>query len=158
MQKYIILAVVALTLCFAPVSSAQAYAGSATRRPEHDKLALFVGKWAVEADFKPSDKSSGGKSKWTEACEWFEGDYALICHSEGDFGGHLFKEISVMAFDEAEGTYVYFETNNHDENDLWRGKVEGDTWTWNEEGMTHGKPTKMRFTQRFFRSLDSVQA
>ena len=154
MQKYIVLAVVAPTLCIAPVFLAQSHDGSATRRPEHDKLALFVGKWAVEADFKPSDTNPGGKSKWTELCEWVEGDYALMCHSVGDFGGHPFKEISVTAFDETEGTYVYFETNNNNQNDLWRGKMEDDTWTWNKKGIAHGKPTEMRFTQRL--SADSI--
>lgn len=152
MQKYIVfVVVVALTLCVTPVMSAQ---GSQASPPsEHDKLALFVGRWAAEADFKPSKTSSGGKSKWTETCEWFEGSYALNCHSEGDFGGHPFKEISVMAYDAPKKTYVYFETNNSDESDLWRGNVEGDTWTWIENGMTNGKPTQMRFTQRF--SADS---
>jgi hypothetical protein len=147
-------AVVVWALWPAGALLAQVPAGPSKPGSEHEKLALFVGKWAAEADFKPSDTSSGGKSNWTEACEWFEGNYALNCHSEGEFGGHPFKEISVMAYDEPEKTYVYFETNNSDESDLWRGKVEGDTWTWTEKGMTHGKPTQMRFTQRF--SADSI--
>ena len=64
--------------------------------PVHEKLAVFLGKWAAEADFKPSKTSSGGKSNWTEVCQWLEGN-ALLCHSEGEFGGHPVKEVSVMA-------------------------------------------------------------
>lgn len=122
--------------------------------PGHEKLSVFVGKWAAEAEFKPSKTSSGGKSNWTEACEWLDGNYALLCHSEGEFGGHPVKEISVMAYDASQKGYVYFETNKSDESDLWRGKVEGDTWTWSEKSVEHGKPSEMRFTQRF--SGDSI--
>jgi hypothetical protein len=153
MKRRIILAVVVgWILSLAPAILAQTSVNSAT--PGHEKLALFVGKWVAEADFKPSKTSSGGKSNWTEACEWLEGNYALLCHSEGEFGGHPVKEISVMAYDASQKTYVYFETNNNDESDLWRGKVEGDTWTWSEKSMSHGKPSEMRFTQRF--SADSI--
>lgn len=149
MRKLIILVVVvALPLCVNQMMLAQAPAGLPTPGPEHDKLASFVGKWAAEADFKPNETSSGGKSSWTETCEWFEGNYALICHSEGEFGGRPLREVSVMAYGAAEKSYVYFETNSRDQSDLWRGKVEGDTWTWSEKGMTRGKPTQMRFTQR----------
>jgi hypothetical protein len=133
---------------------AQVPAGPPKLGSEHEKLGLFVGRWAAEADFKPSETSSGGKSKWTETCQWFEGNFALNCHSEGEFRGHPVKEISVMAYDEAAKTYVYFETNNSHESDLWRGKVDGDTWTWTEKGMTHGKPTQTRFTQRI--SADTI--
>jgi hypothetical protein len=150
MKKHIILiVVVGLALCLAPMMSAQASAGSSKTGAEREKLALFVGKWSAEADFKSSGTSSGGKSKWTETCDWFEGNFALNCHSEGEFGGHPVKGISVMAYDASQKTYVYFETNDSDESDLWRGKAEGDTWTWSEKSTTNGKPSEMRFTQRF---------
>ena len=136
-------------LCLAPTMSAQASAGSPKTGAARERLALFVGKWSAEADFKSSGTNSGGKSNWTETCEWFGGNFALNCHSEGEFGGHPVKEISVMAYDVSQKTYVYFETNNSDESGLWRGKVEGDTWTWSEKTMEHGKPSEMRFTQRF---------
>jgi hypothetical protein len=133
---------------------AQVPAGPSKPSSEHEKLALFAGKWAAEADFKPSESSSGGKSKWTETCEWFEGNFALNCHSDGEFGGHSVKEISVMAYDKAAKTYVYFETNNSDESDLWRGKVDGDIWIWTEKGIAQGKSTQTRFTQRV--SADTI--
>ena len=138
----------ACALCLVCTLLAQAPAGPSKPGSEHDKLALFVGKWAAEADFKPSETGSGGKSSWTETCEWFEGSFALNCHSEGEFGGHSVKEISVMAYDDRAKTYVYFEASNSDESDLWRGTVDGNTWTWIEKGMAQGKPTQTRFTQR----------
>ena len=153
MKRRIILAVVVGWISsLAPAILAQTPASSTA--PGHEKLAVFVGKWTAEADFKPSKTRPGGKSNWTEACEWLEGNYALLCHSEGEFGGHPVKEVSVMAYDASQKTYVYFETNNSDESDVWRGKAEGDTWTWSEKSMEHGKPSEMRFTQRF--SADSI--
>lgn len=148
MTRRITLTLVVACISLLP-SAILAQTSTSSVPPGHEKLAVFVGKWAAEADFKPSKTSSGGKSTWTEACEWLEGNYALLCHSEGEFGGHPVKEISVMAYDASQKSYVYFETNNSDETDLWRGKVEGATWTWSEKSVEHGKPSEMRFTQRF---------
>lgn len=147
-------AAVLWAFCFVSAVLAQIPTNPSKPGAEHEKLATFVGKWAAEADFKSSDSSSGAKSNWTETCQWFDGNYALNCHSEGDFGGRPFKEISVKAYNEAEKGYVYFETNSIQETDLWQGKVDGDTWTWTEKSVTHGRLTETRFTQRF--SGDSI--
>lgn len=149
-RKTIAAVIIAWALCATQIILAQATSGAAVTGGGHEKLAAFVGKWVAEGDFKPNGTSSGGKSSWTEACEWLEGNYALLCRSEGEFGGHSIKEISVMAYDASQKMYVYFETNRSDESDLWHGKAEGDTWTWSEKSMEHGKPSEMRFTQRFF--------
>ena len=133
-------------LFLVPATLAQSAPGSPKPGSEHDKLAFFVGKWVAEASFRSAEGSSQ-KSTWTEVCQWFEGNYALICHTEGEFGGHPVREISVEAYDAAAKTYVYFETNNGDESGLWRGKLEGNTWTWKQKSSMNGKPADMRFTQ-----------
>jgi len=102
---------------------------------------------------KGERETPGREDKWS--CNY--AGRPLNCHSEGDFGGHPFKEISVMSYNEPEKSYVYFETNSNHESDLWHGKVDGDTWTWTEKGIMHGKPTQTRFTQRF-RRFDTLQA
>jgi hypothetical protein len=89
-MKRRIAVVVVWALCFVGAALAQTPASTSKKGSEHEKLALFVGKWSAEADFKPSETSSDGKAKWTETCKWFEGNFALTCDSEGEFGGrHL---------------------------------------------------------------------
>lgn len=128
------------------VALAQAPSGPPKPGPEHQKLAYFVGKWVSEGDTKPSAYGPGGKFTFTETCEWYDGNFALICHSEGKVGEGAFKGLSVMSYDLAEKTYIYFETNTIGENVFSRGSVAGDTWTWNNQSTMNGKPTRARFT------------
>lgn len=147
MKKHMIFALVAM-LAFALVGAAlaQAPAGPPKPGPEHQKLAFFAGKWVSEGDMKPGPMGPGGKFTATETCEWFDGSFALVCHSEGKFDQGSFKGLSVMGYDSSEKTYVYFETNSMGENVFSRGSVEGDTWTWNNKGTMNGKPIRARFT------------
>jgi len=125
---------------------AQQPSGPPKPGPEHQKLAYFVGKWTSEGEAKPSEFGPGGKFSAVDRCDWFDGHFAVICHSEGKFGEDTFKGLSVMSYDTAEKTYMYFETNSAGENVFSRGSVAGDTWTWNNTSMMNGKPVRARFT------------
>ncbi len=125
---------------------AQAPAGPLQPGPEHKRLAYFAGKWTTEAELKPSSFGPGGKYTATDTCEWLAGGFSLVCHSEGKTPMGELKAISIMGYDPAEKTYVYFETNSYGETVFSRGTVEGDTWTWTNEAKVEGKPTRMRFT------------
>ncbi len=147
MKKHTILTLAAV-LAFAWVAAALAQAPSGPPKPgpEHQRLAYFVGKWSSEGETKPSAYGPGGKYSFTETCEWFAGGFAVVCHTEGKFGEGAMKGLSVMSYDTAEKTYVYFETNNFGENVFSRGTVEGDTWIWNNQSTSNGKTTRARFT------------
>ena len=125
---------------------AQQPSGPPKPGPEHQKLAYFAGKWASEGETKASAFGPAGKFTGSETCEWFDGNFALICRSEGKFGDTTFKGLSVMGYDAAEKTYVYFETNTFGETVFSRGSVAGDTWTWNNTSTMNGKPVHARFT------------
>lgn len=125
---------------------AQGPTGPPKPGPEHQKLAFFVGKWTSNAEAKPGPLGPGGKYTANETCEWFDGGFAVVCRSEGKFGDVPTKALTVTSYDPAEKTYVFFETTNSGENIFARGKVEGDTWTWNNQGTADGKPWKARFT------------
>lgn len=147
MNKRMILAVVmVLALAVVGAGLAQGPSGPPKPGPEHQKLAYFAGKWASEGEAKASEFGPGGKFTGAETCEWFEGKFALVCRSEGKFGETTFKGLSVWSYDTGEKTYVFFETNSAGENIFSRGKVDGDTWTWNNQGTAEGKPWKARFT------------
>ncbi len=137
---------IALVLMFVGVALAQAPSGPPKPGPEHQKLAYFAGKWASEGDTKPSPFGPAGKFTSTETCEWFDGNFALVCHSEGKMQEGSFKGLSVMGWDPAEKTYTYFATSTLGEIVFSRGTVQGDTWTWNNESKMNGKPIRARFT------------
>lgn len=135
-----------LVLLFAAHGMAQAPADPPKPGPEHQKLAYFVGKWDTEGDMKPGTFGPGGKITSTQSCEWFDGDFALVCHSDARTQTGSVKGLSIMAWDPAAKTYTYFSTNSEGRGTFSRGTVEGDTWTWNSESKMNGKPVVVRFT------------
>jgi len=144
-KKALFLAVmIALVWPFVGLGLAQAPAGPPKPGPEHQKMAYFAGSWESEADMKPSPFGPGGKFTYTQTCEWFDGNFALVCHTEGKT--QPVKGLSIMTWDTAAKTYTYFETNSMGQGLFSRGTVEGDTWTWNSESKMNGKPVMTRFT------------
>lgn len=136
-----------LVLLFVALGMAQAPAGPPKPGPEHQKLAYFAGKWTNEGDMKPSSFGPGGKFSSTSSCEWFDGNFAVVCHSDGtSLQTGSIKGLSIMGWDPAAKTYTYFSTNSWGQGAFSRGTVEGDTWTWNNESKMNGKPVVVRFT------------
>src|SRR5215471_15027141 len=146
-KKALILAVnVSLVLLFVALGLAQAPAGPPKPGPEHQKLAYFAGRWTSEGDMKPSQFGPGGRLTFTQTCEWFDGNFALVCHSDGQSQAGSVKGLSIMGWDPAAKTYTYYSTNTLGQSTFSRGTVEGDTWTWNNETKINGKPMMVCFT------------
>jgi len=135
-----------LILLSAGLAMAQSSAGPPKPGPEHQKLAYFAGKWDIDADMKPSTFGPGGKAKYKQSCDWFEGNFAMVCHFDGTMQTGLLKGLSIMGWDPGAQTYTYFSTNSLGQGTFSRGTVEGDTWTWNNETKMNGKPVVIRFT------------
>ena len=138
-------AVLLFAFCISVVR-AQAPSEAPKPGPEEQKLAFFVGKWVSDADMKPSAFGPGGKVNFTETCEWFAGNFSLVCHSEAAMFGTTIKGLSVMGYDGGDKTYVYFETNSMGQNTFSRGTVDGDTWTWTGDSKMNGQTMHSRFT------------
>ena len=116
--------------------------------PEIKKLDAFAGSWTLEGDMKPGPMGPGGKMTETEKCEWMEGGFFLVCHSDfkssmGDGTG-----ISVMGYSADDKAYTYREFNSWGEFDDSRGSVDGDTWTWTSDEKMGGMTMKGRFTMK----------
>ena len=109
---------------------------------EHAKLAYFARKWVSEAEVKPSAFGPGGKFTFTESCEWLPGKSAILCQSKGNMMGGEYHGLSVMSYDTAEKSYIYYETNNWGENICSQGSVDGDTWTWTNHSEMNGKTVR----------------
>jgi hypothetical protein len=124
-----------------PATGAQTPESLPKHGAEHEKLAYFVGKWIYEEDVKTTAYSRIGKYVYTESCEWFAGEFAVICKSHNQNGTPI--GLSIMGYDLREKTYTYFQTRSNGESAFQRGTIDGDTWTWIDDlKITHGRFTE----------------
>ena len=118
--------------------------------PELKKLDVFAGSWTLEGTMKPSSMGPGGEiMKENEKCEWMEGSFFLVCHSDykGSMGGGV--GLSVMGYSPDDKAYTYREFNSMGEFEDSKGTVEGDTWTWIGDEKMGGTTMKGRFTMKW---------
>jgi hypothetical protein len=116
--------------------------------PEHQRLGYFVGKWTSEGDIKPGPMGPGGKISSTDTCDWFEGRFAIVCHSDGRTPMGATKSIGILAYSSEERVYTYYgiENSSMAMASIPRGTVKGDTWTYTDESVMGGKKIKSRVT------------
>lgn len=116
--------------------------------PENKKLGYFVGKWTTEGEMKASPMGPGGKITSTDTCEWFDGGFAVICHSNGTTPMGPSKSLGIMSYSPEEKVYTYYglDNTNMAMTSVPHGTVEGDTWTYTDESMMGGQKVKSRVT------------
>jgi hypothetical protein len=114
--------------------------------PEHKKLDIFAGSWTLDGDMKPGPMGPGGKMTETEKCEWMDGGFFLVCHS--DFKGTMGNGsgASYMGYSNDDKAYTYREFNSWGEFTDAKGSVDGDTWIWTSDEKMGGMTMKGRFT------------
>jgi hypothetical protein len=114
--------------------------------PEHAKLGYFVGKWKAEGDVKPGPMGPGGKMTSTDTCEWFEGQYSVICRSEGKTPMGPSKSIGILGYSTEDKAYTYYGVDNSGMTmaSVPKGTRQGDTWTYTDEGTMGGQKYKSR--------------
>jgi hypothetical protein len=83
---------------------------------------------------------------YTETCEWYEGGFALLCHSDGTGPMGKMKGLSILTYKPEEKAYVYMGISNIGEAETSKGTVRGKTWNWTGESKAAGKTFKNRFT------------
>jgi len=107
-----------------------------------------VGKWAHTGEMKPGPMGPGGKMSWTDTCEWFEGGFAVVCRSEGKGPMGPMKGIGILGYSPEEKVYTYFGADNSPMamTSVPKGTVQGDTWTYHDEGVMGGQKFKTRVT------------
>jgi len=116
--------------------------------PEHKKLDIFAGSWTLEGDMKPGPMGPGGKMTESEKCEWMEGGFYLVCHSDFKSSMGNGSGISVMGYSADEKSYTYREFNSWGEFDDSKGSIDGDTWTWTSDEKMGGMSMKGKFTMK----------
>lgn len=116
--------------------------------PEHERLGFFAGHWKFEGEMKEGPMGPGGKVTMSDRCEWFDGGFGLVCHSEGESPmGHA-KGLGIMTYSPAKRAYTYYGIDSMGYSDYATGQVEGDTWTYSSAGEMEGKKIQTRVTIR----------
>lgn len=114
--------------------------------PELKKLDVFVGTWTLDGTMKASAMGPGGTMTESEKCEWMEGAFYLVCHSDykGSMGAGV--GLSVMGYSTDDKAFTYREFSSDGEFVDSRGTLDGDTWSWTNEEKMGGMTMKGRFT------------
>lgn len=115
---------------------------------DHKKLEVFAGTWTLDGDLKPGPMGGGGKMTETEKCEWMDGSFFLMCHSEYKTTMGDASAVSVMGFSTDDKTYTYHEFNSMGEHMEAKGALDGDTWVWTGDDKMNGATVKDRFTMK----------
>ena len=115
--------------------------------PGHDKLGYFLGNWKSEGDVKESPFGPAGKFSTKDHCDWFDGKFAVVCHSDGKGPTGPTKSIGILGYNGEEKVYTYYGVGNDGMTmmSIPRGTVQGDTWTYDDESMMGGKTMKSRY-------------
>jgi hypothetical protein len=116
--------------------------------PEFKKLDVFAGTWTLDGSMKPGMMGPGGSMTETEKCEWMEGGFYVVCHSDYKSSMGNGVGLSVLGYSADEKAYTYREFNSFGEFDDSRGTVDGDTWTWTSDEKMEGMTMKGRFTMK----------
>jgi hypothetical protein len=141
--------ITSLTACVALLGFQFAYAQAPSAPkpgPEHARLGYFVGTWKTDGEMKPSEMGPGGKMTGTDKCEWFEGKFSVVCHSEGTSPMGPGKSIGILGYSPDDKAYTYYGVDNSGMtmSTVPHGTLQGDTWTYNDESMMGGKKVKTR--------------
>jgi len=131
-----------LTLSFAAAQEG----GAPKPTPEHKRLGYFVGTWHTEGEIKPGPMGPGGKMSGTDKCSWYEGGFAVVCHSEGTSPMGPAKTLAILGYSAEEKVYTYSATDSAGMamTTVPRGTLQGDTWTYDDESMMGGQKVKSR--------------
>ena len=136
-----------MILAAALILAAAAMAQDAPKpAPELKKLDVFVGTWALDGTMKPGMMGPGGTMTENEKCEWMDGSFYLVCHSEYKSSMGNGVGLSVMGYSTEDKAYTYREFSSTGEFVDSRGKLDGDTWTWTNDEKMSGMSMKGRFT------------
>ena len=116
--------------------------------PAQARLAYFVGKWKAQGEVKPGPMGPGGKITTTDDCQWFEGKFSVICRSEGTTPNGPTRSIGILGYSTEEKVYTYYGVDNSAMvmASVPKGTRQGDTWTYNDEGVMGGQKYKSRVT------------
>jgi len=147
MRKAGTLFAVASLLFLAGTARAAESEGAPGPTPEQKELGYFVGTWTSEGMVKENPFMPAGKMTSTDHCEWFEGGYAVVCHTDGSGPMGAMKGLGIMGYNNDEKVYTYFgvDSTGWAQTTIPRGKKDGSDWAFDDEMTMGDKKIKNRY-------------
>lgn len=124
---------------FFAASVTLAAAPKPTPTAEHQRLALFVGKWKLAGTF------SGTLFHAEETCEWFHGGFAVLCRVSSPDGG---QELAIFTYNRVTKSYGYYSINDSGNVNSQHGSVQGDVWTFVADSSAPGNNARVMVKPR----------
>ena len=126
--------------------SAQSAPAAPTPGPEHKRLEVFVGKWTGTGKSLASPYGPAGPISSTDTYAWLPGGFFMAHHWDVKQGATIIKGMEVMGYDAKTKTYTSTFFDNAGNTGVFKGSVQGTTWTWTGDTEVAGKPLKERCT------------
>lgn len=99
--------------------------------PEAQRLASLVGSWQDENTAPPSKFGPGGKEKGTSNCEWFTGNFQVVCRAEATSEqGRTVASMMTIGWHPGLKTYLVQGIDSSGMTVQMTGTVSGNTWTF----------------------------
>jgi len=114
--------------------------------PEQKKLGFLVGNWKVTSQTVTNPFSPAGQYQGTLACEWFNGNFHVVCHFDGKGAAGAYRELDVFGFDAEAKAYFLYAVDGTGFNGTAQGRVKDNTWRFVFQLRTAGKPMGIRLT------------
>ena len=115
---------------------------------EHERLSFFVGKWTSAGEIMENTmEMPTGKFTGSDHCEWFDGNFAVVCKSEGNGPMGETKGLGIMSYSPMAGVYTYYGTDSTGMamTTIPLGKVDGKTWVYDDEAKMGDETVKNRY-------------
>ena len=117
-----------------------------TPGPEVKALAYFVGKWKTEGDLKAGPMGPAGKVTTNDTCEWFTGNFQVVCRGDVSTPAGRMTGMSVMAYSAGDKAYTYYGIDSMGMSELSKGQKKGNTWTFGSMSHVGGQSFQSRYT------------
>src|SRR6476620_553075 len=125
----------------APILAAQSTAPAPAA--EQKSLEFLVGKWRLEGIEHDSQFGKGGKVTGTNACEWFDGRFHLICRGEfTEPDGSKTTQLEILGYNSGEGVYERFHVDSAGGSSRATATRDGKNWLWHGTVTVDGRKTR----------------
>jgi hypothetical protein len=129
-----------------------ALAVSAAKPPapgvERERLHYFVGTWQFRLEMKTSPFGPAGLVTGTDRNELLPGGFFLLRRYETKAPVGEIRGIEVVGWDDAAQEYFQRGFDSAGGTHLYRGRVDGQTWTWTYEASAAGRDYQVRIRIR----------
>jgi hypothetical protein len=148
MARTILSAVIAASLLLAVPT----WAGDEAPKPgpDHARLGFFVGKWKTTGVINDSPIMPGGKFTEKSDCQWFSGNFSVVCRTKGKGPTGPMEAMAVMGWSGEEKIYVFYgvESNPMAWTTVPKGTYADGTWTFEDESRMGGQMVKSRYVMK----------